>query len=73
VEAAGRSNKKLGTGKATDTDLYIDDEGDDDIQLQDASGSGPRRHGTGTSVDDDLDEDLDEDRHVHRIPHAQKG
>ncbi len=37
--------QKLGTGKATDTDLYIDDEGDDDIQLQDASGSGPRRHG----------------------------
>ena len=32
--------------KTTDSDLYIDDEGDDEIQLQDeASGSGPAKSG----------------------------
>jgi hypothetical protein len=32
--------------KTTDSDLYIDDEGDDEIQLQDeASGSGPAKPG----------------------------
>jgi len=51
--------------KTTDSDLYIDDEGDDEIQLQDeASGSGPAKPVTVDEEDEEEDEDEDEDEGI---------